>query len=43
MGLSFPLLSDPAQNVINAYGVLSDSGPFAMRSYFLIETDGTIQ
>ena len=43
MGLSYPLLSDPAQNMINAYGVLSDNGPFAMRSYFLIGTDGTIQ
>jgi len=43
MSLTYPLLSDPERSVINAYGVISDRGPFAMRSYFLVGTDGKIK
>ena len=42
MNLTYPLMSDPEKKVIDAYGVLSDRGPFAMRSYLLIGTDGKI-
>lgn len=43
MNLTYPLLSDPDRSVINAYGVISDRGPFAMRSYFLVGKDGKIK
>ena len=42
MGLSYPLLSDPDKKIVDAYGVLSDNGPFALRSYFFIGMDGKL-
>ena len=43
MGLSYPLLSDPNKKIVDAYGVLSDDGPFALRSYFFIGMDGKLK
>ena len=43
MELTYPLLSNPERTVINDYGVLSDRGTFAIRSYFLVGQDGKIK
>jgi len=43
MELTYPLLSNPEKTVITDYGVLSDSSPFAIRSYFLVGQDGKIK
>ena len=41
LGISYPILSDPAKDVARAYGVLSPSG-FASRWTFYIGRDGRI-
>ncbi len=43
MCLSYPLLSDTDNNIVDAYGVLNDNGTFALRSYFLIGMDGKLK
>ena len=40
--LNYPILSDPDKQVAKEYGVLHDSGNFAMRWTFYIKKDGTI-
>lgn len=41
LGISYPILSDPAKDVAKAYGVLSASG-FAARWTFYIGADGRL-
>lgn len=41
-GLNFPLLSDKSKDIINSYGVVSDSGS-ARRETFLIDKSGVIR
>ena len=41
LGISYPILSDPAKDVARAYGVLSPSG-FASRWTFYVGADGRL-
>ena len=41
LGISYPILSDPAKDVARAYGVLAPSG-YASRWTFYIGADGRI-
>lgn len=40
---NYPILSDPDKSVAEAYGVLHESGNFAMRWTFYIDKDGFIR
>jgi thioredoxin-dependent peroxiredoxin len=42
LGLDYPLLSDPAKRVAQAYGVVGPDQPFASRWTFYVGLDGTI-
>ena len=42
LGIDYPLLSDPAKTVAQAYGVVDDDRPFASRWTFYIGVDGRI-
>jgi peroxiredoxin Q/BCP len=42
LGLDYPVLSDPAKTVAQAYGVVDRDQPFASRWTFYIGTDGRI-
>jgi peroxiredoxin Q/BCP len=41
-GLGFPMLADPAKEIIDAYGAREVLGVAAKRSTFLIDPDGRI-
>ena len=42
LDLDYPILSDPDKTVAKAYGVLNDSGSYALRWTFYIGAEGTI-
>ncbi|MBI4173896.1 MAG: redoxin domain-containing protein [Candidatus Aenigmarchaeota archaeon] len=42
LGISFPLLSDPARDVIKRYGVLAADGA-SERAYFIVDRDGVVR
>jgi peroxiredoxin Q/BCP len=41
--LDYPILSDPDKTVAAAYGVLNESGQYARRWTFYIDSGGTIR
>jgi len=42
LDLDYPILSDPEKNLASAYGVLNQSGQYALRWTFYISRDGKI-
>jgi peroxiredoxin Q/BCP len=42
LDLNYPILSDPDKTTASAFGVLSDSGAYALRWTFYIGKDGKI-
>lgn len=42
LGADYPILSDPSKETARAFGVLHESGDFAMRWTFYIGKDGRI-
>ena len=43
LGLDFPVLYNPAADVVEAYGVLNPYASYAVPSTFIIDTDGAIR
>ena len=43
LSLDYPILSDPGKVVASAYGVLNDSGQYALRWTFYIGKEGKIE
>ena len=43
LGLDYPILSDPEKAVASAYGVLNDSGQYALRWTFYVSKEGKIE
>ena len=43
LGADFPILSDPGGSVARLYGVLSESGSYALRHTVYIDRDGIVR
>ena len=43
LGLDFPILYDPAGDVVKSYGVLNQAAGYATPSTFIVDTEGAIQ
>ena len=43
LGLEFPILYDPAADVVKSYGVLNQAAGYATPSTFIVDTEGVIQ
>ena len=43
LGLEFPILYNPAKDVVKNYGVYNSSNGYAIPSVFIVDTDGVIR